>query len=69
MVSEENPESSKVKELPGFFYSNIQLMNEINFYDVIQFVSGYTAEEKIITYAILGGIPHYLKQFDGFKSY
>lgn len=39
-------------------------MKEMGFYDAIQFVPGYTAEEKIVTYAVLGGIPHYLKQFD-----
>lgn len=44
--------------------TGILKMNELNFYDAIQFVPSYSAEEKIMTYAILGGIPHYLKQFD-----
>ena len=44
--------------------TGILKMKEMNFYDAIQFVPNYTAEEKIITYAVLGGIPHYLKQFD-----
>ncbi len=39
-------------------------MTEMDFYDAIQFVPNYNAEDKITTYAILGGIPHYLKQFD-----
>lgn len=48
--------------------TGIMKMKEMDFYDAIQFVPNYTAEEKIITYAILGGIPHYLKQFDDSKS-
>ena len=43
--------------------TGILKMKEMSFYDAIQFVPNYTAEEKIATYAILGGIPHYLKQF------
>ena len=49
-------------------YKNKDLKKEMDFYDAMQFVPNYTAEEKIITYAILGGIPHYLKQFDDEKS-
>lgn len=44
--------------------TGILKMKEMDFYDAIQFVPNYSAEEKITTYAILGGIPHYLKQFD-----
>jgi len=44
--------------------TGILKMKEMSFYDAIQFVPNYSAEEKIITYAVLGGIPHYLKQFD-----
>lgn len=44
--------------------TGILKMKEMDFYDAIQFVPDYTPEEKIITYAVLGGIPHYLKQFD-----
>lgn len=43
--------------------TGILKMNEMCFYDAIQFVPGYSATDKIMTYAILGGIPHYLKQF------
>lgn len=44
--------------------TGILKMNEMNFYDAIQFIPNYNAADKIVTYAILGGIPHYLKQFD-----
>ncbi len=44
--------------------TGILKMQEMSFYDAIQFVPNYTVEEKVITYAVLGGIPHYLKQFD-----
>lgn len=40
----------------------------MDFYDAIQFFPNYTALDKITAYAILGGIPHYLKQFDDHKS-
>ena len=48
--------------------TGILKMKEMDFYEAVQFVPNYTAEEKIITYAVLGGIPHYLKQFDDKKS-
>ncbi len=38
-------------------------MQEMSFYDSIQFVPNYSPEDKIAVYAVLGGIPHYLKQF------
>lgn len=44
--------------------TGILKMNEMNFYDSIKFVPNYSPADKIMTYAILGGIPHYLKQFD-----
>lgn len=43
--------------------TGILKMKEMNFYDAIQFVPNYSPEDKLATYAILGGIPHYLKQF------
>ena len=43
--------------------TGILKMKEMSFYDAIQFVPNYTPDEKIATYAVLGGIPHYLKQF------
>lgn len=48
--------------------TGILKMNEMGFYDAIQFVENYSPEEKIVTYAVLGGIPHYLKQFDDRRS-
>ena len=36
----------------------------LDFYDSAQFFPSYSMEDKITAYAILGGIPHYLKQFD-----
>lgn len=56
ILSEKNPLYGRA--------TGILKMKEMDFYEAIQFVSGYTAEEKIVTYAVLGGIPHYLKQFD-----
>lgn len=44
--------------------TGILKMNEMGFYDAIKFVENYSPEEKIVTYAVFGGIPHYLKQFD-----
>lgn len=56
ILSEKNPLYGRA--------TGILKMNEMSFYDAVQFVPKYTIEEKIITYAVLGGIPHYLKQFD-----
>lgn len=44
--------------------TGILKMKEMGFYDAIQFVPHYSPLDKIATYAVLGGIPHYLKQFD-----
>jgi AAA+ ATPase superfamily predicted ATPase len=44
--------------------TGILKMTEMSFYDAIQFVPRYSALDKIAAYAVLGGIPHYLKQFD-----
>lgn len=56
ILSEKNPLYGRA--------TGILKMNEMSFYEAIQFVPNYSAEDKILTYAILGGIPHYLKQFD-----
>lgn len=56
VLSEKNPLYGRAR--------GILKMKEMNFYDAIQFVPNYSPVEKIKTYAILGGIPHYLKQFD-----
>ena len=44
--------------------TGILKMKEMGFYDAIQFLPNYSPQDKITAYAVLGGIPHYLKQFD-----
>jgi hypothetical protein len=44
--------------------TGIYKMREMGFYDAVKFFPDYTDEEKVIVYSILGGIPHYLKQFN-----
>lgn len=48
--------------------TGIYKMKEMSFYDAIKFFPNYSDEEKIITYSILGGVPHYLRQFDSNMS-
>lgn len=44
--------------------TGILKMNPMGFYESIQFFPHYSTLDKILAYGILGGIPHYLKQFD-----
>ena len=44
--------------------TGIYKMKEMGFYDAAKFFPNYSARDKIISYAVLGGIPHYLKQWD-----
>ena len=44
--------------------TGIYKMEQMDFYDAIKFFPNYSLEDKIYAYAILGGIPHYLKEFD-----
>ena len=44
--------------------TGIYRMKEMGFYDAAKFFPDYTPRDIIMTYAILGGIPHYLKQWD-----
>ena len=44
--------------------TGILKMNEMSFYEAIMFLPNYNAFDKITAFAVLGGIPHYLKQFD-----
>lgn len=44
--------------------TGILKMKEMDFYDAIKFFPNYSFNEKLTAYAILGGIPHYLKQFN-----
>ena len=59
----ENEVLSERKPLYGRT-TGIYKMNELPFSDVIKFFPDYSDEDLMITYSILGGIPHYLKQFD-----
>lgn len=43
--------------------TGILKMQAMDFYSAQQFFPNYSTEDKITAYAILGGIPHYLKQF------
>lgn len=43
--------------------TGIYKMTEMSFYDAVQFFPEYSDRDKVLAYSILGGIPHYLKQF------
>ncbi len=43
--------------------TGIYKMNEMGFYDSARFFPDYPEEEKVLAYAVLGGVPHYLNQF------
>ena len=44
--------------------TGIYKMKEMEFYDAIKFFPGYSTRDKVITYSVLGGIPHYLRQWN-----
>ena len=44
--------------------TGIYKMTEMGFYDAACFFPDYSPRDKVLSYAILGGIPHYLRQFD-----
>lgn len=44
--------------------TGIYKMSEMGFYDAVKFFPEYSNLDKIFVYSILGGIPHYLRQFD-----
>lgn len=44
--------------------TGIYKMKEMGFYDVIKFFPDYSERDKVIAYAVLGGIPHYLRQWN-----
>lgn len=48
--------------------TGIYKMTQMNFYEAIKFFPNYSFEDKVYAYSILGGIPHYLKEFDDTKS-
>lgn len=43
--------------------TGIYKMKEMGFYDAVRFFPNYSDEDKVLAYSILGGIPHYLRQF------
>ena len=44
--------------------TGIYKMNKMGFYDAAKFFPEYTPRDKVLAYAILGGIPHYLRQWN-----
>lgn len=44
--------------------TGIYKMTEMGFYDAVKFFPEYSDKDKVLAYSILGGIPHYLKQFN-----
>lgn len=48
--------------------TGIYKMKEMGFYDAAKFFPNYSDRDKILAYAVLGGIPHYLRQWDPERS-
>ena len=48
--------------------TGIYKMNEMGFYDAARFFPDYSEKDKVLAYAVLGGIPHYLNQFNPKRS-
>lgn len=48
--------------------TGIYKMTEMGFYDAVKFFPDYSARDKVIAYSVLGGIPHYLQQFDNRRT-
>lgn len=44
--------------------TGIYKMKEMGFYDAIKFFPDYSPKDKVLTYSVLGGIPHYLNQWN-----
>ena len=60
LLSEKNPLYGRA--------TGVYRMTEMDFYDAVKFFPDYSDTDKVIAYSVLGGIPHYLKQFDPKKS-
>lgn len=60
LLSEKNPLYGRT--------TGIYKMLPMPYYDAVKFLPDFSDEDKIIAYSILGGIPHYLKQFDSKKT-
>ncbi len=48
--------------------TGIYKLNPLPYSDTVKFFPDYSDEDKLLAYSILGGIPHYLLQFDPKKS-
>ena len=48
--------------------TGIYKMKEMGFYDVAKFFPAYSERDKVLAYSILGGIPHYLRQWNPNQS-
>ena len=48
--------------------TGIYKLEPLEYTDAVKFFPNYSNEDKLIAYAILGGIPHYLKQFNPNES-
>ena len=44
--------------------TGIYKMKEMGFYDAAKFFPNYSSRDKVLAYSVLGGIPHYLCQWD-----
>lgn len=44
--------------------TGIYKMKEMGFYDAVKFFPDYSPRDKVLAYAVLGGIPHYLNQWN-----
>ena len=44
--------------------TGIYKMTEMGFYDAVKFFPNYSDRDKVLVYSVLGGIPHYLSQFN-----
>jgi len=56
LLSEKNPLYGRA--------TGVYKMKELPFDDAIKFFPNYSDEDKMFAYAVLGGIPHYLRQFE-----
>lgn len=57
LLSEKNPLYGRT--------TGIYKLKPLPFADALKFFGNYSSEDKLLAYAILGGVPHYLSQFDG----
>ena len=56
LLSEKNPLYGRA--------TGIYKMKEMGFYDAAKFFPDYSGQDKILAYSVLGGIPHYLRQWN-----